>query len=270
MYKSIPGLSWSTVALSAVASTLALTSAAEAATFAGAFSTFEFSNFSKSPVTTLTDSDSNTITISPGSGDAIAKAEAAAFFNIPAALAGNEILNTAEGVGYSYLGLAESQALLSGVFELDAQETFSFDFKGVLSLATTIDSIEAESAFALGGLGFALFGETESQPTTLLDSLNVFATLTTPGDNDLYEFLLAGNPGSLSISRFERQTGGTGEFLNLEFQGSYRRTFNEPTRVSLVETKTGVAEVQAVPAPSLIWGMLTYGGLGIMGKLRRR
>ncbi|NJL46289.1 MAG: hypothetical protein HC929_00720 [Leptolyngbyaceae cyanobacterium SM2_5_2] len=264
---------WQTVpvvVLSAITSTLTLASFASAATFAGVSSVFEFSNFSRSPLTTATDADTDTISIALGGGSAIAKAEAAARFNIPLALAGNEIISTAEGNGYSYLGLAQSQASISGVFELAAQETLSFDFKGVLTLAAAIDDSNTEFAFALGRLGFALFGETASQPEALLDSLDVFATLTTPGNGDIYEFLIAGNPGSLAIEQFERQTGGPGEFLNLRFKGRYSRTFKEPTLVSLVETKTGVAEVQAVPTPSLIWGIMTYGGLGFVRKLRQR
>lgn len=270
MHKSPYAHALPTVALSVITSTLVLTDSAYAATFSAVSSVFEFSNFSKSSISTETDANVNSITLAFGGGSAIAEAVAVAIFDIPNDRVGNEISSVAAGTGFSYLALAESEALLAGVFELGTKETLSFDFKGTLTLATAITSVNAESAFALGSLGFALFGETASQPVALLDNLGLLATLSTPGDDDIYELVIVGNPGSFTFNNFERQTGGTSEFLSLDFSGRYSRTFEEPTLVSLVETKTGIAEVQAVPAPSLIWGILTYSGLGMVSKLRKQ
>ncbi|MGB3137363.1 MAG: hypothetical protein WBG38_14300 [Nodosilinea sp.] len=105
---------------------------------------------------------------------------------------------------------------------------------------------------------------------TLLDSLVVLATLSTPGENDIFQFLIEGNPGSMSFNQFSRRTGSLEEALMLEFGGRYSRTFSEFTQVGLLETKTSTAEVEAVPTPSLLWGMMASGGLWVFGKLRKR
>ncbi len=148
-----------------------------------------------------------------------------------------------------------------------------------MGLATAVDNATYESAFALGFLGFSVLensGHADS-PSLLLDQLGLLATLDTPGtqdvfDTNLFALFLAGDTGNIVINslNLERQTGGLKEFRYVEFSGRYSRTFDEDTLVSLVEAKSGVVAVQQVPTPSLLWGLMAYGGLGVFGKLRRR
>jgi hypothetical protein len=253
---------------------LALAVPVQAATFSFVKAGIKFDNFSHPALTTAPTTSTNTLVVlEGGSTIAISNAEATFISGLEPdteTKAFNLINSSAEGNGSNYLGLAQIVASLVGGFELGAQENFSFSFNGFLTLATSIDDDTYESAFALGRLSFELFGETAYQPTTLLDRFDLFATLETPGDNDILKFLITSNSGNLGLDFFQRQTGEFDEFLTLKFSGNYSRTFAEPTLVSLVENKTGGAEVQAVPTPNLLWGLMTYGGLGFFGKLRRR
>lgn len=138
---------------------------------------------------------------------------------------------------------------------------------------TSIDNPSTESAFALGFLGFSVLGPANQA----YDHFGLLANLNTPGsqdilDTNLFDLLLMGNSSNIVINAlaFERRIGGLDEFLSIGFSGTYRRTFSEPTLVSLEETKVGVAEVQQVPTPSLLLGFLAYGGFGGLAKLRSR
>ncbi|MGF1568525.1 MAG: hypothetical protein ACFCVD_10720 [Nodosilinea sp.] len=259
---------------------LTVSAPAQAASFSEVRSEFAFSNFSHSAVSTNTQTFTDTLTIGT-QGSVTALSSALANFTDGSAAeiqASNSIASLTAGSGRNYVGLAESQAALVGDFVLVAHETFSFDFDGFLELSTGIDDDSLESAFALGGLGFSVSGvPLSSTGTPWVDQLNLVASLDTPGvddvlDTNLFQLLLAGNQSNIIIKSlgFDRQVGGRNESLLIGFTGTYQRTFTETTLVSLAESKTGVAAVQAVPAPSLIWGLLSYGGLGLMGKLRQR
>ncbi|PZV20504.1 MAG: hypothetical protein DCF21_04715 [Leptolyngbya sp.] len=262
---------------------MALSVPAQAATFSGVNVGIRFDNFSHPALSTETNAFTDTLAISSG-GSVLALSDAEAVF-ISGLEAGTEttasnfIVSHAAGSGGNYFGLAQSEASLVGNFALAAQETFSFSFDGFLGLATAVDNATYESAFALGFLGFSVLGNSghADSPSLLLDQLGLLATLDTPGtqdvfDTNLFALFLAGDTGNIVINslNLERQTGGLEEFRYVEFSGRYSRTFDEDTLVSLVETKAGVAEVQQVPAPSLLWGLMAYGGLGVFGKLRRR
>lgn len=254
----------------AIASTLTLSSAASAATFAGVSSSFEFSNFSQAPFFTDTNADTSTVVIS-GDGFVLAESNALVVVDLVDASASNKINSFALGLGNNYLGTATSQATVAGNFRLNAGDTLSFDFRGALELVTAIDNPSTESAFALGFLGFSVLGPSDS------DELGLLGILDTPGtqdvlDTNLFTLFSAGNSGNIVLNSLNanRRIGGLEEFLDVDFSGRYSRKFAEPTLVSLVETKAGIAEVQQVPTPSLLWGLMTYGGLGIVGKLRKR
>lgn len=258
-----------TVVLPAIAATLAIVDSATAATFASVRSSLEFTNFSQSPSITDTGAFTDTLAIS-GGGSVLASSDAVAIFDISGAFAANQIESFTQGADGNYLGVAQSQASVVGVFDLDTGDTLSFDFSGFLALATAIDNSSIESAFAGGSLGFSLFEETANQTPTFFDALNIVATLSTAGDNDIFQFMVEGTPGNWTIDQFFRQTGGTEEALVLKFSGRYNRVFTKPTLVSLVEDKTGAVEVRQVPTPSLLWGIMAYGGLGIFSKRRRQ
>jgi hypothetical protein len=262
---------------------LALSIPAQAATFSGVGVGIRFDNFSHPAQSTLTNAKTNTLALSSG-GSVIAVSDAEALF-ISGLVQGTEteasnlISSSAQGSDGNYFGLAKGTASLVGDFYLGAQEEFSFNFNGFLALATAVDNAAYESAFAGGFLGFSVF-ENSSDPNAsglFIDEMGLLAALDTPGsqdilDTNLFALLFAGNKGNIVIDslKFDRRIGGLEESLFLGFGGTYSRTFTQPTLVRLVEAKAGVAEVQQVPTPSLLWGLLTYGGLGITGKLRKR
>jgi hypothetical protein len=261
------------VAVSAVTTTLTLATSVSAATFSTVYSFLELTNFSQSPTTTLTNTETDTLVISSG-GSAVAFSDALAIFDISESLVFNEIESFTGGIGLDYIGLAESNASVLGIFDIDTDEIFSFDISGALLLATSIENARVESAFAFGGLGLALVGSTTSQPPTLLDELNLLAALETPGEDNietnLFQLLLAGNQDNIIIQSLnvDQDFGSLEEVIALNFRATYARQFNEPTQVYLLDLKTGKAGVQAVPAPSSLLGLLAYGLLGLVKRHR--
>jgi hypothetical protein len=71
-------------------------------------------------------------------------------------LAANLSQSKVQGDGNNYSGLAQSQAIVIGDFDIDAQETFSFNFQTLLKLLTSVDNRQFERASARGSISFGL------------------------------------------------------------------------------------------------------------------
>jgi hypothetical protein len=278
--------------LSTIAGTICLVSPGQAATFSSVYGEFWFDNFSHAPLNVETEAFAETETVNQGKGTVTADSNAGAeFTEMPdpdvcapfGYFACNVIVSSAFGEGSNYFGQAMSEAKLRGEFLVGQEETFSFDFGGSLVLATSVDDENTESSLAAGSLGFALLGRSmfPKAETRFLDGLRLVATLDTPGDDDdlttnLFRLLLRdqlddkfqkfNSPFSFNDFSYTKELGGSQELLAVNFEGSYNRKFFAPTKITLIEEKAGLAEVQQVPAPSMLWGLITMGGLSLRKK----
>lgn len=238
-------------------------SPSQAASLALSQASIEFNNFSHQPLSVQTLTDTNTLAIAPdgSSTNALATAEAT-FVNNPV-FAYNSSLSTAAGEGTNYLGLAKSESQVIGNFSLEPGQTFSFDFAANLNLHTSIDDVTTEIASSYGELKFFLVDSKE--PTTIYDSFVVSGKLTTPGDNDFLNFQ---NGDSITFNQNPFTAfGGTQEDASTSFSGGLKHSFDNSTSVTLIETKTtqaGVqAGVQAVPEEAnALASLLLFGFMG--------
>ncbi|NES24288.1 MAG: PEP-CTERM sorting domain-containing protein [Symploca sp. SIO3E6] len=269
-----------------VASSALVASPSLAATFAFSESYLELDGFSHKPGSLNTLAVTETFTFAE-SGAVEATGSAVAFFgydpndnqgnNDASPVAFNHSLSTAEGEGTSYSGVAKSGAAVTGYnFSVKAGETFSFGFRGFLDLFTSIDTPKTERARAAGGAFFHVYDTSDDNNWTLLDSFDIFANIFTSdqGNGDFISPLqhsdnIALNPGSTGVNN---SFGGNEESASADFDGSYSRTFENATSVTLVEAKGNYAKAEGVPEPSFMIGSLlfTLMGAGYRAKNKNR
>lgn len=241
------------LATPAIATSILATSPSQAATIAYSESRFNINNFSSSPLSVRTLTDTVTEAISTG-GQVSADANAEAKFNVDANnSASNWSFSQAEGQGYGYTGSAESLAAIIG-YDFTVDKEFSFDFSGLFNLETSIDDALTERANARGEFLYELY---DSDSGNLLDSFKIYGNLSTLGNNDAFVF----EPSSSitfdsSQTSIDKSFGGTQEYASTSFKGKYSRTFDQSTRLTLVESKSNQVNVYTVPEPSTILGSL--------------
>ncbi|AUB42412.1 PEP-CTERM protein-sorting domain [Nostoc flagelliforme CCNUN1] len=241
------------LATPAIATSILATSPSQAATIAYSESRFNINNFSSSPLSVRTLTDTVTEAISTG-GQVSADANAEAKFNVDANnSASNWSFSQAEGQGYGYTGSAESLAAIIG-YDFTVDKEFSFDFSGLFKLETSIDDALTERANARGQFLYELY---DSETRELLDSFKIYGNLSTIGNNDAFVF----EPSSSitldsSGTSIDKSFGGTKEYASTNFKGKYSRTFEKLTHLTLIESKSNQVNVYTVPEPSTILGSL--------------
>ncbi|MCC5668234.1 PEP-CTERM sorting domain-containing protein [Nostoc sp. CHAB 5784] len=259
------------LATPAIATSILATSPSQAATIAYSESKFNINNFSSSPLSVKTLTDTVTETISTG-GQVSADAKAEAKFNVDVNnSASNWSFSQAEGQGYGYTGSAESLAGIIGYdFTVDKDKEFSFDFSGFFKLQTSIDDALTESANAYGLFSYQLYDRDSNE---LLDSFNIYGNLSTLGNNDAFAFEPSDNiTFDLGQPSIDKSFGGKQEYASTSFKGKYSRTFEQSTRLTLVESKSNQVNVYTVPEPSTILGSLfscTMLGAASIRKLKK-
>lgn len=255
-------------------------------------STFAFSegifgiSLSQNPLDTFTDARTNTLTISEDSqSSAVAIAEAQATlvsglpsdeltcnFNsltisIPLPAGCNISSSLASGEGSSYFGLAQSQAQLVGNFFVESGSTFSFDFLASLFLETFSDNPEFKTANAFGEISFQLF---DSMNGVILDSFTITSQLAGFGDSSFLSIFQESENITFDFLDLETDFSGNYQLAQTTILGNYSRFFSNNTYLTLIETKTNQALVQATPEPSSIFAFLFSLGLAQIGLRSKR
>jgi hypothetical protein len=194
--------------------------------------------------------------------------DAFAFFDNNAQLpkAINRSESFAEGQGTDYLGLAQSQSSIVANFSVLKDQSFSFNFIGALRLFTEIDRPPAESARANGEISLLLFETTDTGETKLLDFFKVAGDVVTQEPVEIdQDFLESTNSENISVDVEKVENfGGKEESAQAFFNGSYQRTFDRDTRLTLVEKKINQAQVRA-PEPSTTVALFLTFGLTAIG-----
>jgi len=220
--------------------------------------------------------------------DVTALAEAAAdFTSVPPqnALAEAKIHTDVEGGKPSFFGEAGSLATTSGLFLVEAGEEFYFDFRFDLNLEIGIDDPTFEMAKAIAEAG--LFLSSQASDDLDISSLNpeeIEALFNQDNYNPLDNFLVSAELSSSNKSFFSFSSTPTFSFgqtkikedfdglnqqLIFDIGGTYRKTFSEATLVKFESAFLGSrVSVQAVPAPSFLWGIVLIGVVGLSSKLK--
>ena len=252
------------VAAPVLASSALAVSPSRAATFASSTAEFEFENFSQPPSGTLSFADTNTFSFEEN-GIAEATADAKAIFLQSSEGGASFNFTEAFGDNQEYLAFAESESELIGYFEIEADNSFSFDFTADLELVTSIEN-PPENARAGGEIFFLIF---DIDNNSVLEFFNLTGNLTTEGDND-FVALQASNNINFNQESVNPNFGGLEESLEVSVGGSYQRVFTNDTNLALIQSKRNRVLVTA-PEPSASLALLLSSGvIGAIVKFRKR
>lgn len=234
-----------------------------AAIIAGSAVEVTIDNFSHRPngSGTLTNTYTQT-TANSGSVISQANAEAVVISKAHVWLAANLSESKVQGDGNNYSGLAQSQAIVIGDFDIDAQETFSFHFQTVLDLLTSVDNRQSERASASVSIYFGLI---DIITNILLDSFELASGL--DSSSDFYVNLSGSNSFNPTAINLNFMPEGSAAKSLLYTSGVYSRTFDSATNLRLVEVNNNIAEAEAVPEPSTLLGSAIF--LGLFVKRRK-
>ncbi len=235
-----------------------------AAIIAGSAAAATIDNFSHKPTDTGRFTNTYTQTIA-NSGSVISQANADAVFlsNCHELLAANLSKSEVTGSGSNYSGLAQSQAAVIGDFDIDAEETFSFNFQTVLDLLTSVDNRQSERASATGTISFWLINTVTN---ILLDSFEIASGL--DSSSGFYANVFSTNSFNPTAINFNLMAEGSTATSLLYTSGVYSRKFDSATNLRLVEVKNNIAEAEAeaVPEPSAVLGTAIFLGLFVRGR----
>jgi hypothetical protein len=229
-----------------------------AATLASSGGELTITNINQTPQGFVTLADTNTFTTAEN-GSTVAAAGSQAEFTVNASTSAS--FTEAFGEGVSYQGSADGISLALGNFSVQANEYLTFDFTASLNLEASIDTLQSESASAMGNLTFSLI---DSTTQFVYDSFSILSNLTTPGDSDGLEYQTSGNI-SLTNKSTETSFGGTQESAKASVQGSLQHLFTSPTNLTLVAVTTNQASVASVKTPESSSALALLGFFGAMG-----
>ncbi|XZF61945.1 MAG: hypothetical protein ACSI46_23515 [Gloeotrichia echinulata DVL01] len=255
-------------ATSLVASSVLVASPGRAATFAFSEGNFEFKNFSQSPVDTFAEAIINTPSTSgvQDTNNVTTLANANASFIDNSGKASNSSFGVAIGANKDYLGIAENQSTVQGIFDVEKDTLFSFDFTGDLTLKTSIDNPTVENANATGDVSFALI---DTADNSILDYFTLGGNLTKNANQDFLSFETNGN---VSLSNLFTKTDFDGNQKSAQgsFDGSVKRYFTEKTRLALTEINQNQVSVSVSEPSLLLPSLFCCGVIGVALKRKRK
>ncbi|WP_414549679.1 hypothetical protein [Anabaena sp. CCY 0017] len=230
-----------------LASAFLATAPSLAATLAISNSQLDFTNFSQSPTDIFVNTEVDGMVLNKG-GNVFVESDPKAFFGTTPLEASSITSSLGWGENQSYLGFAESEATIKGLFNIKKNSSFSFNFGSNLTLFTSVDNFEIESAKASGKIFFALFDIINN---ILLTSFSLTGDLTTKANNDLIKYEAIGHV-TLRENSFVNSVLGAKEELSIaSFNGSIEHFFTYETTLTLIGFNQSQVQVKAtVDEPS--------------------
>jgi Ca2+-binding RTX toxin-like protein len=202
--------------------------------FANAKGVASFSKYSQKPSGTLTTTQVKTLV---ESGVATATVQAGSIFNTDPTF--SSLFSDVTGIGLdgSFTGSASSKMEVIGSFEVAAKKTFSFDFFADLTLtAKEIENSAVEYNQAKGKIGFLALDTTNPDKPKVLDYFGIQGTLISSEHIADLEYSKSSNITIKSRPQTTDIDGDNGkDSLIGKAVGSYQKTFNRNTNITLVE-----------------------------------
>jgi hypothetical protein len=232
-------------------------SPSSAAIIAGSTVEVTIDNFSHRPKGNGTFTNTYTeTTANSGSVISQANAEAVVISKAHVLLAANLSQSKVQGDGSNYSGLAQTQAIVIGDFDIAPDETFSFNFHTVLELFTSVDNRQSERASTSVTISLGLINTVTN---ILLDSFQLASGL--DSSSGLYVDLSGSNSFNPTKINLNFMPEGSAAKSLLYTSGGYSRTFDSGTNLRLVQVNNNMAEAEAVPEPSTLLGTAIFLGL---------
>ena len=236
-----------------------------AAIIAGSAAEVTIDNFSHRPKGNGTIANTYTQTTA-NNGLVISEAMAEAVFvsKGDGLLTKNRSQSIVQGDGNNYSGFAKTQAIVLGDFDIDAADTFSFNFHTFLDILTLVevDNRESERARARGSISFSLINTVTN---ILFDSFQIASGLDSSSGH--YFNFSPSNSFNPTAINFNLMGEGSVVHSRLSTSGAYSRKFDSATSLRLLEVNNNIAEAEAVPEPSTLFGTAIF--LGLFVKRRK-
>lgn len=252
-----------------VAESTIATPSATAATFARSVGQVFLSNFSHDPRRAFAEAEGDTVTFSKGGNVSAVTGGEAVFDARPGDRTPTSAKNFSEaegkGSGDNYWGEAISAASVAGFnFHIKPGETFKFHIDALLTVIAGVEEFD-EAAIADGSISFAVIDRATDEA---IDTFTITSYLNTSNDDDSFNYEAVGTGFELDYSA-NINTGGWGELIRSQWFGRYSRTFEQATKLTLLEVKENYAYVKA-PEPGAIAGLLLVGATAAGATYARR
>ncbi|AFY50391.1 hypothetical protein Nos7524_4646 [Nostoc sp. PCC 7524] len=254
---------------SLLASSVLLAAPSRAATFAFSEGRLALTDFSHRPLDSFTNTDVNTISISPD-GTVVSEANAIAFLGSNPSEALNITYSEAIGNNKDFLGLAESEAIVKGIFEVEENTLFSFNFEADLNMGTSLEHPTVGSAEAIGDISFALI---DISNNNVLDFFQVAANLSTKSSNiDFIDYKISDhiilNAEFADIN--DENLRGDQKLATAYFNGSVQSYFTNKTSFALIAVNRNQAKVSVSEPSTCIAIIFSCGVMGVVLKRKRQ
>lgn len=194
-----------------------------------------FSNYSQSASGTLTQTQNDTL-VNGGVSLALANAQGQGTFNGDA----NYSSLFADSFGISSGGNTQvkshSETKVAATFSVASHQNFSFDFSGALALAISeIEHSKSGSNEAKSKTSFVVLDTTDANKPQVLDYFGVSGDLKSPHDIDSFKISASDHVKIKNQHRPDIDETHNIESLTSDFSGTYQRTFDHATNITLVE-----------------------------------
>ncbi len=167
--------------------------------------------------------------------------------------------------GANYQGIAQGKSTILGSFLVGNEtqnDAFSFDFNLSSLLQALVENPQREPAKATSNISFLLLGGSNEDDRTVLDFFSISSNLTKT--ENFYENSYSSNKSShFTFNLFDVSSNSSSNEINI--LGSYQRSFQTPTYLTLVEMKQADATTN-VPEPLTTLGAGTAAIFGAVFK----
>ncbi len=131
---------------------------------------------------------------------------------------------------------SNSETTVAATFSVASHQSFSFDFSGALALAISeIEHSNSGSNEAKSKTSFVLLDTTDANKPQVLDYFGVSGDLKSPNDIDSFKISASDHVKINNQHRPDIDESHDIESLTSNFSGTYQRTFDHSTNITLVE-----------------------------------
>ncbi len=219
-----------------------------------------FKNYSQSPLDILTNAQTEALV---KSGVAAAIADAQALFRYDPDF--SYLFTESIVVGLDE-GSAKSATKVIASFEVNANQTFSFDFSAALGLETKeIERPNAEYNQARANTAFLVLDISNINKPRILDYFSIYGKLVSSDKKDLLKFGRSKNvilDKSHKIANININGNDGVDFITGAAKGTYQRKFKQATNIAVVEINVNAVKFLSDTLIDNLGDDVIYGSLG--------